>query len=81
MQSIYGFRYADVALFLNARQGYFGGIPLEPVTLSQNFALTRNRGMGQSVFAELMGRDRPIMAASDMSKRKACQAIRQQMLA
>ncbi|GIR83022.1 MAG: hypothetical protein CM15mP84_07700 [Cellvibrionales bacterium] len=30
MQSIYGFRYADVALFLNARQGYFGGIQLEP---------------------------------------------------
>ena len=61
MQSIYGFRYADVALFLSARQGYFGGIPLEPVTLSRNF---RSRPevveWVNQVFAELMGaEDRP----------------------
>ena len=61
MQSIYGFRYADVALFLSARQGHFGGITLEPVTLSQNF---RSRPevveWVNEVFAELMGaEDRP----------------------
>ena len=61
MQSIYGFRYADVALFLNARQGYFGGIPLEPVTLSQNFrSQPEIVDWVNQVFAELMGaEDRP----------------------
>lgn len=56
MQSIYGFRYADVALFLSARQGHFGGIKLESLTLSQNF---RSRPevveWVNEVFAELMG--------------------------
>ena len=37
MQSIYGFRYADVSLFLEARQGRMGGMALEPLTLTQNF--------------------------------------------
>ena len=37
MQSIYGFRYADVALFLQARKGQFAGVALESVTLTQNF--------------------------------------------
>jgi len=56
MQSIYGFRYADVALFLGARQGHFAGIELESLTLSQNF---RSRPeiveWVNAVFAELMG--------------------------
>ena len=56
MQSIYGFRYADVALFLGARQGHFAGVVLESVTLSQNF---RSRpeivAWVNEVFAELMG--------------------------
>ena len=61
MQSIYGFRYADVALFLNARQGHFAGITLEPVTLSQNFrSQPRIVEWVNEVFAELMGaEDRP----------------------
>ncbi|MDC3015552.1 UvrD-helicase domain-containing protein, partial [Luminiphilus sp.] len=61
MQSIYGFRYADVALFLSARQGYFGGIPLEPVTLSRNFRSGPEIvDWVNEVFADLMGaEDRP----------------------
>ena len=56
MQSIYGFRYADVALFLRARQGQFAGLALESVTLTQNF---RSRpevvGWVNDTFAELLG--------------------------
>ncbi len=56
MQSIYGFRYADVALFLKARQGQFAGLTLESVTLTQNF---RSRpevvAWVNDTFAELMG--------------------------
>jgi ATP-dependent exoDNAse (exonuclease V) beta subunit len=37
MQSIYGFREADVGLFLQARQQGLGDIPLTPLTLSVNF--------------------------------------------
>ena len=56
MQSIYGFRYADVALFLRARQGQFAGLSLESVTLTQNF---RSRpevvAWVNDTFAELLG--------------------------
>ena len=56
MQSIYGFRYADVALFLRAREGDFAGVALESVTLTQNF---RSRpevvAWVNGAFAELMG--------------------------
>lgn len=37
MQSIYGFREADVALFLRAREQGIGNIRLTPLTLSVNF--------------------------------------------
>ena len=37
MQSIYGFREAEVGLFLQARQAGLGHIPLHPLTLSVNF--------------------------------------------
>ena len=37
MQSIYGFREADVALFLRARERGIGNIRLTPLTLSVNF--------------------------------------------
>ena len=37
MQSIYRFREAEVALFLNARQHGVGDVRLEPLTLSVNF--------------------------------------------
>ena len=37
MQSIYGFRYADVGLFLQAKAGGIGGLPLESLELTQNF--------------------------------------------
>ena len=56
MQSIYGFRYADVALFLRARQGQFAGLALESLTLTQNF---RSRpevvAWVNHTFAKLMG--------------------------
>ncbi len=37
MQSIYGFRYANVGLFLEARQHGIGGVLLEPLALTRNF--------------------------------------------
>ena len=37
MQSIYGFRDADVSLFLQARQGELAGLPLESLELTRNF--------------------------------------------
>ena len=37
MQSIYGFRKAEVGLFLDAWEGRLGGIRLEPLRLSVNF--------------------------------------------
>ena len=37
MQSIYGFRYADVSLFLRARQGALVDMALTSLTLTQNF--------------------------------------------
>ena len=37
MQSIYGFREAEVGLFLRARSHGMGAIPLTPLTLSVNF--------------------------------------------
>lgn len=37
MQSIYGFRYANVGLFLKARDEGIGGVTLEALTLSRNF--------------------------------------------
>ena len=37
MQSIYGFRYANVGLFLTARDTGIGGLMLEPLALTRNF--------------------------------------------
>ena len=56
MQSIYGFRYADVALFLRARQGQFAGLALESLTLTQNFRSSPEVvAWVNHTFAELMG--------------------------
>ncbi len=56
MQSIYGFRYADVRLFLRIRQDGLSGLRLVPLTLSQNF---RSRPAVvhwvNRVFSDLMG--------------------------
>ena len=56
MRSIYGFRYADVRLFLQIRQNGLGGLTLAPLTLTQNF---RSRPAVVSwvnrIFAGLMG--------------------------
>ena len=37
MQSIYGFREAEVGMFLNARTAGIGSVPLEALTLRRNF--------------------------------------------
>lgn len=37
MQSIYGFRYANVGLFLEAKRSGLGDLPLEHLELTQNF--------------------------------------------
>lgn len=37
MQSIYGFRYANVGLFLQAKASGIGGFPLESLELTRNF--------------------------------------------
>lgn len=56
MQSIYGFRYADVSLFLAARQGRMGGMAMEPLTLTQNFRSQREVVQWvNETFTELFG--------------------------
>ena len=55
-QSIYGFRYADVGLFLNLRQHGLGGLPLESLTLTGNFrARPETVHWVNEVFAQLLG--------------------------
>jgi len=56
MQSIYGFRYADVALFMRIQKAGLSGLKLSPLTLTQNF---RSRpaviDWVNETFATLMG--------------------------
>ena len=56
MQSIYGFRYADVGLFLGIRNTGMGGLQLKPLTLTRNF---RSRPSvvrwANRVFSQMMG--------------------------
>lgn len=56
MQSIYGFRYADVALFMRVQATGLSGLELTPLTLTQNF---RSRpalvNWVNNAFAALMG--------------------------
>ena len=41
MQSIYGFRYANVGIFLQARNQGLNGLELEPLELRSNFRSTQ----------------------------------------
>lgn len=57
MQSIYGFRYADVRLFLQIRQNGLAGLTLEALTLSQNFRSgPAVVSWVNRVFSDLMGK-------------------------
>lgn len=56
MQSIYGFRHADISLFLRARAGWLTGISLNTLTLSQNFRSCPNVvNWVNTIFSELLG--------------------------
>ena len=58
MQSIYGFRHADISLFLRARAGSLAGISLNTLTLSQNFrSCTNVVNWVNTTFSELLGDD------------------------
>ena len=65
MQSIYGFRYADVALFMRVAATGLSGLKLIPLTLTQNF---RSRPVivkwVNDVFADLMGGDEDLNKGS-----------------
>jgi ATP-dependent exoDNAse (exonuclease V) beta subunit len=55
MQSIYRFREAQVALFLQARERGLGTVKLEPLTLSTNFRSQKNLiGFFNSAFTEIL---------------------------
>ena len=58
MQSIYGFREAEVGMFLGARAAGIGGVPLEALTLRRNFRSARevvhwNNAVFASCFPEI----------------------------
>jgi ATP-dependent exoDNAse (exonuclease V) beta subunit len=58
MQSIYRFREAQVALFLQARSRGLGSVQLEPLTLSTNFRSQKNLiAFFNSAFAEILPRE------------------------
>ena len=65
MQSIYGFRYADVALFMRVAATGLSGLKLIPLTLTQNF---RSRPVivkwVNDVFAALMGAEEDLNKGS-----------------
>ena len=61
MQSIYRFREAEVGLFLRAWEEGFGGIPLEPLTLSVNFRSTPAIvDWVNDAFSEMLPRERNV---------------------
>jgi len=63
MQSIYGFRYANVSLFLRARDHGVGGIELDSLALSHNFRSQKGLvDWVNDVFAQLLP------AADDLSR-------------
>jgi ATP-dependent helicase/nuclease subunit A len=58
MQSIYRFREAEVALFLQARTRGLGSVKLEPITLSTNFRSQKNLiGFFNSSFSRIFPRE------------------------
>lgn len=58
MQSIYGFREADVTLFLEAQVGGIGGVTLEPLALERNFRSCRAIvDWANAAFARLLPQD------------------------
>lgn len=57
MQSIYGFRYANVGLFIEARDHGVGGLSLEPLSLTRNFRSQQGIvAWVNRVFADLLPR-------------------------
>src|SRR5918992_5984375 len=65
MQSIYRFREAQVALFLQARERGLGSVKLEPLTLSTNFRSQKNLiGFFNAAFSRILPKEADAFAGA-----------------
>jgi ATP-dependent helicase/nuclease subunit A len=75
MQSIYGFRDANVGLFIRAREQGIGGLPLEPLSLQVNF---RSQGALVAWVNDTFGRAFPEVDDADLGAVSFRPALAQQ---